>query len=82
MIYVLLVGLVAGSVAGAIVRGKGYGCLVNIVIGIIGAYLGNWLLDELGIFVHHGLLGMLVTAVIGAVVFLLLVNLIKKVLEK
>lgn len=82
MIYVLLVGLVAGSVAGAIVRGKGYGCFVNIVIGIIGAYLGNWLLDELGIFVHHGLLGMLVTAVIGAVAFLLIVNLIKKVLEK
>lgn len=82
MIYVLLVGLVAGSIAGAIVRGKGYGCIVNIVIGIIGAYLGNWLLEELDIYIHQGILGTLITAVIGAVVFLLAVNVIKKAIEK
>ena len=82
MIYVLLVGLIAGSVAGAIVRGKGYGCMVNIVIGIIGAYLGNWILDEMDIYIHHGILGTLITAVIGAVVFLLAVNTVKKILEK
>jgi len=78
MIYVLLVGLIAGAVAGAIVRGKGYGCIVNIILGIIGAYLGNWLLDELGIYIHDGILGTIITAVIGAVAFLLIVNIIQK----
>lgn len=78
MLYVLLIGLVAGAIAGAIVRGKGYGCIVNIVVGIIGAYFGNWLLNELGIYVHGGLFGTLVTAVIGAVAFLLIVNIIIK----
>jgi len=81
MIYVLLVGLVAGAIAGAIVRGKGYGCIVNIVIGIIGAYIGNWLLLEMGIYIHDGLLGTVITAVIGAVAFLLVVNIIGKVLS-
>ena len=81
MIYVLLVGLIAGAIAGAIVRGKGYGCIVNIIIGIIGAYLGNWLLDEIGIYIHQGFLGTIVTAVIGAVVFLLIVNVVMKAMK-
>ncbi len=82
MLYVLIVGLAAGALAGLIMRGKGYGCLLNIVIGIIGAYVGNWLLPELGIYIRHGgFIGTLVTAVIGAVVFLFAVNLLKKILE-
>lgn len=81
MLYVLLVGLAAGAIAGLLVRGKGYGCLLNIIIGIIGAYIGNWLLNEMGIYIHHGIIGTLVTAVIGAIVFLFVVNLLKKILE-
>jgi len=81
MLYVLLVGLAAGAIAGLLVRGKGYGCLLNIVIGIIGAYIGNWLLNEMGIYIRHGIIGTLITAVIGAVAFLFLVNLLKKILE-
>ena len=79
MLYVLLVGLVAGSIAGLIVRGKGYGCIVNIVVGIIGAYFGNWLLNEMGITIHSGFLGTLITSVIGAVAFLLIINVIMKI---
>jgi uncharacterized membrane protein YeaQ/YmgE (transglycosylase-associated protein family) len=81
MLYVLLIGLAAGAIAGLIVRGKGYGCLLNIVIGIIGALVGNWLLPEMGIYIRHGIIGTLVTAVIGAIVFLFAVNLLKKLLE-
>ncbi len=81
MLYVLLIGLAAGAIAGLILRGKGYGCLLNIVIGIIGAYVGNWLLPELGIYIRHGIIGTLVTSVIGAIVFLFVVNLLKKILE-
>lgn len=81
MLYVLLIGLAAGAMAGLIMRGKGYGCLLNIIIGIIGAYLGNWLLPELGIYIRHGIIGTLVTAVLGAIVFLFAVNLLKKILD-
>lgn len=78
MLYILLVGLIAGALAGLIVRGKGYGFIVNIVVGIAGAWIGNWLLHELGIFVNSGFLGTLITAVIGAVVLLALFGLIRK----
>jgi uncharacterized membrane protein YeaQ/YmgE (transglycosylase-associated protein family) len=81
MLYVLIIGLAAGAIAGLIMRGKGYGCLLNIIIGIIGAYIGNWLLPEMGIYIRHGIIGTLVTAVIGAIAFLFLVNLLKKILE-
>lgn len=81
MLYVLIVGLAAGAIAGLIMQGKGYGCLLNIIIGIIGAYVGNWLLPEMGIYIRNGFIGTLVTAVIGAIVFLFVVNLLKKVLE-
>ena len=81
MLYVLLIGLAAGAIAGLLMRGKGYGCLLNIIIGIIGAYIGNWLLPEMGIYFHHGILGTLITAIIGAVVFLFVLGLIKKILE-
>ena len=81
MLYVLIIGLVAGAIAGLLMRGKGYGCLLNIIVGIIGAYIGNWLLPEIGIYIHHGILGTLITAVIGAVVFLFVLGLLKKILE-
>ena len=81
MLYVLIIGLAAGAIAGLIMRGKGYGCLLNIIIGIIGAYVGNWLLPEIGIHIRHGIIGTLVTAVIGAIAFLFVVNLLKKILE-
>jgi uncharacterized membrane protein YeaQ/YmgE (transglycosylase-associated protein family) len=81
MLYVLLIGLLAGLIAGLLVRGKGYGCLLNIIVGIIGAYIGNWLLPEIGIYIHHGILGTLITAIIGAVVFLFVLGLVKKILE-
>ncbi len=81
MLYVLLIGLAAGAIAGILIRGKGYGCLVNIVVGIIGAYIGNWLLNEMGIYIRHGILGTLITSVIGAVVFLFILNLLKKILD-
>ena len=82
MLYVLLVGLVAGSLAGLIMRGKGYGCILNIVIGIIGAFVGNWLLTELDITIRQGLLGIVATSVIGAVAFLFAINLLQKIFNK
>lgn len=81
MLYVLLIGLAAGAIAGLLMRGKGYGCLLNIVIGIAGAFIGQWFLSEIGVLVPHGMMGRLITAVIGAIIFLFVLNLLKKILE-
>jgi uncharacterized membrane protein YeaQ/YmgE (transglycosylase-associated protein family) len=81
MIYTLLTGLVAGAVAGLIVRGKGYGCILNIIVGIIGAWVGNWIFREIGFPRNPGLLSDIFTSVAGAVVLLLTINLIRKIMK-
>lgn len=76
-IWFLLIGLVAGWLAGQIVKGRGFGPLWDIVIGIIGAVLGGWLFGLFGL-ASGSLIGSLVTATVGAVVLLFLVGLLKK----
>ena len=82
MLYILLIGLAAGAVAGLIVRGKGYGFIINLIVGIAGAYFGNWLFNKLGIHARAGLVGLFVTALVGAVLLLYILNLLKKILDK
>lgn len=74
----LLVGAVAGWLAGLVVRGGGFGIIGNIVIGIIGAFLGGWLFGVLGIAIGAGIINTIFTAFIGAVVLLLLVRVLKR----
>ena len=68
-IWYILIGLLAGYAAGKIMRGGGFGILVNLVVGIIGGLLGGWLFSLLGIY-SWGIIGSLITSVIGAIVFL------------
>jgi len=63
----ILIGLVAGWLAGTIARGRGYGCLVNIILGMVGAVLGGWIFTKLGIL-GGGWLYSLAAATVGAVV--------------
>ena len=77
LIWVLLIGAVAGWLAGLVMKGRGFGLIGNIVIGIIGAFLGSFLLAVFGI-VFWGILGSLLTAFIGAVALLFVIGLIKK----
>ena len=77
LLWFLIIGVVAGWLAGQLMRGGGYGLIGDLVIGVIGAFLGGWLLGALGI-VAGGLIGSLVTATIGAVVLLFLIRLIKR----
>ena len=77
-IVVLIVGAVAGWLAGTLMKGRGFGVLGNLVVGIIGALLGSYLFTALGVSLGGGLLGSLITAVIGAMVLLFVVGLIKK----
>jgi uncharacterized membrane protein YeaQ/YmgE (transglycosylase-associated protein family) len=78
LIVFLLIGGVAGWLAGLIMKGGGFGIVGNIVAGVIGAVLGGWLFGVLGISVGGKWVGALVTATVGAVVLLLAIGLIRK----
>ncbi len=77
LIVLLLVGLVAGWLAGQLVRGRGFGLVVNIVIGVIGAFLGGFLFRLAGISTVT-LLGQIIAATVGAVVLVFLLNAIRR----
>ncbi len=77
IILYLLLGAVAGWLAGQIMRGGGFGLLWNIIIGIIGGFIGGWLMSLLNIQ-KAGLLWELIVAVIGAIVLLFVISLFKK----
>lgn len=78
LILFLIIGAIAGWLAGLVVKGRGFGLLGDIVVGIVGAIIGGYLLAIIG-FVAWGLIGSLITAFIGAVVLLFIIKLIKKV---
>lgn len=69
IIWYILIGIVAGFIAGKLMRGGGFGIIVNLIVGIIGGVLGGWVFGLLG-FHTTSILGSLVTSVIGAVLFL------------
>ncbi|ESQ86662.1 membrane protein [Asticcacaulis sp. AC460] len=74
----LVIGAVAGWLAGAVVKGGGFGLIGDIVVGIIGAFIGGWLAGVLGIHIGGGIIGTIITATAGAIVLLLIVRLIKR----
>ena len=78
IVYFILVGLIAGWLAGVLVKGGGMGVVGDIVVGVIGALLGGWLFGMLGISAGGGLAGAIITATIGAIVFILILRLIKR----
>lgn len=78
LIAFLVVGAIAGWGAGQIMKGKGFGLLGNILVGIVGAVIGGSLFDFLGIAVGGGLVGPIVTALVGAVLLLAVVGQLKK----
>lgn len=78
LIIFLIIGAVAGWLAGQIVRGVGFGLIGNIVVGIVGAFVAGWLLPRLGILIGGGLLGNIINATIGAVILLFIIGLIKR----
>ena len=77
VLVILFVGLLAGWLAGQIVRGAGFGLVGDIVIGIIGAFIGDWLLPRLGVHLGVGTVAAIVDATIGAVLLLLVVRLLR-----
>ena len=80
LIIFLLIGAIAGWLAGLVVRGFGFGLLGNIVVGIIGAFLAGWLLPTLGVSFSLGnpIVTAIIYAMIGAIVLLVLIGLIRR----
>ena len=74
----LLVGVVAGWLAGTLVKGGGFGLIGDLVVGVIGALIGGFLFSTFGVSMGGGLIGSIVVATVGAVVLLVIVRLIKR----
>jgi uncharacterized membrane protein YeaQ/YmgE (transglycosylase-associated protein family) len=78
LIWVVLVGLIAGWAAVRIMKGSGYGPLMDIVLGILGGVIGGWILRLLGFYTTGGLLPSILVAILGAVVLIAFVRMLKR----
>lgn len=74
----LIIGGVAGWLAGLIVKGFGFGLIGNIVVGIVGAIIAGWLLPRIGIVIGGGIIAAIINAVIGAVILLVIIGFVRK----
>jgi uncharacterized membrane protein YeaQ/YmgE (transglycosylase-associated protein family) len=78
LLVVLIIGAIAGWLAGLIVRGAGFGLIGNIVVGIIGAFVASWLLPKLGVGLGSSALRDVLNATIGGVIVLVILGLIRR----
>ena len=78
LLIFLIIGAIAGWLAGLIVSGFGFGLIGNIVVGIIGALIAGWLFPRLGFAIGGGILASIINATIGAVILLVLVKVLKR----
>jgi uncharacterized membrane protein YeaQ/YmgE (transglycosylase-associated protein family) len=79
LVYWIVVGLIAGWLAGQVMKGGGYGVLMDIILGIVGGVVGGWIFGLLGIGAGTGLIGSIVVAFIGAVVLVAATRALKRV---
>ncbi|NLC49719.1 MAG: GlsB/YeaQ/YmgE family stress response membrane protein [Bacteroidales bacterium] len=78
-LWFIIIGILAGFVAGRLMRGGGFGLVVNLIVGIIGAVLGGWVFGLLGISISAGgIIGSLVTATVGAIILLWIISLFQR----
>ena len=78
LIIWLIVGAIAGWLAGIVVKGGGFGLIGDIIVGIVGAVIAGWLLPQIGIVIGSGIIGAIIDAFIGAVILLIILRLIKR----
>jgi uncharacterized membrane protein YeaQ/YmgE (transglycosylase-associated protein family) len=78
LIWWIVVGLIAGWLAGKVTKGGGFGVAMDIVIGMVGAVIGGWVFGLLGIYSNGGLIGSVLVAFVGAVILVWLVRMIKR----
>ena len=78
MLYSIVVGLIAGWLAGQVMRGGGYGILIDIVLGLVGGVIGGWLFGALGVSAGGGAIGSILVAFVGAVILVAISRAIKR----
>lgn len=78
LIVFILIGAIAGWLAGVLVKGFGFGLIGNIVVGIVGAFIAGWLFPALGVSLGSGIVAAIIHATIGAVILLVIIRLVKR----
>jgi uncharacterized membrane protein YeaQ/YmgE (transglycosylase-associated protein family) len=78
LLVILLIGAIAGWLAGQIVQGTGFGLVGDIIIGIVGAFIASWLFPQLGLRLGAGIVAEIIAATIGAVLLLVIVRLVRR----
>jgi uncharacterized membrane protein YeaQ/YmgE (transglycosylase-associated protein family) len=78
LFVILLIGAIAGWLAGQIVQGTGFGLIGDIIIGIVGAFIASWLFPQLGLHLGAGMVAEIIAATIGAVLLLVIVRLVRR----
>jgi uncharacterized membrane protein YeaQ/YmgE (transglycosylase-associated protein family) len=76
LLVIIFVGIVAGWLAGQVMDGGGFGLIGDLIVGLVGAFIGDWLLPRLGIHLGVGIVAAIVNAFIGAVILLLILRLV------
>jgi uncharacterized membrane protein YeaQ/YmgE (transglycosylase-associated protein family) len=78
IVFWLIIGAVAGWLAGVLMKGGGFGLIGDIVVGIIGAVVGGWLAGMVGLHIGSGLVSSLITATVGAVLLIFILRMFKR----
>ncbi|MBB3260619.1 putative membrane protein YeaQ/YmgE (transglycosylase-associated protein family) [Paraburkholderia bannensis] len=74
----LIIGAIAGWLAGVLVKGGGFGLIVDIIVGIVGAFIGGWLAGLLHIQIGTGIISSIITAIVGAVILLFVIRMFRR----
>ena len=75
LLVIILVGLIAGWLEGQVMRGSGFGLIGDLIVGLLGAFIGDWLLPRLNIHLGAGIVALIINAFVGAIVLLLILRL-------
>ncbi|TRC91234.1 GlsB/YeaQ/YmgE family stress response membrane protein [Mesorhizobium sp. WSM4310] len=78
LLVFIIIGAIAGWLAGLIVSGFGFGLIGNIIVGIVGAFIAGWLLPRIGFSIGGGIIASIIYATIGAIILLVLVKVLKR----
>ncbi|AZO52927.1 MULTISPECIES: GlsB/YeaQ/YmgE family stress response membrane protein [Mesorhizobium] len=78
LLVFIIIGAIAGWLAGLIVSGFGFGLIGNIIVGIVGAFIAGWLFPRIGFSIGGGIIASIIHATIGAIILLVLVKVLKR----
>jgi uncharacterized membrane protein YeaQ/YmgE (transglycosylase-associated protein family) len=78
LLVILFVGIVAGWLAGKVVRGSGFGLLGDLLVGVVGAFIASWLFPRFGVHLGTGLVSEIVYSALGAIILLLIIGLFRR----